>query len=890
MSLKGEIEKREKIGKKLTAEIKDLEKELKEHRKYRMIDSHRFKILPLTQKIKKLKFDKKQLFSTLLSLQRQFKQNQRGRKTHGLRRQKSKRRGRLNRMTKKERDEDTDLTQKRRKEKKQRERQKAIEKATGSTGRGGPKGTDEDPIYTRQSGQRGKYNKSKAKKMKEKQEALARAEVELKKLLPKNMGGSIYEEGDTATSKERKRRSKGTALDRAYGSNVGLSGHPSHAQERPQGVQKDEGPLNQYADPSMITGKIKVIKQGVVSEKGESGEELSRREKIAHILDVYADELEAIKQDLFRRLGNDERIVSKAEIRKMSQNELMRRHLNQMGYIQKGIGVDASAQTDDINKAKGKAPAGFRRVSNIPGQEFVRDDISKSATELRGKPDKPSPALKRLAKMKSDKEKFESRNRIRYAVTDEDLRVRAYNQRYGKDLLRETSNIGGQIVATPRLLYDRDKDRRELFDEKGRTSTITPLQAVEGLPFQDTQREAFGKLKENRRKGKVKAQAGIDSFLSDVIAGAERRIFTPKTQDLSDFDPNEEPDRLLRKSCVEPRIAPPEEIPKVSSTIEDIQAVSSDLSQLQERLEEKQRRLDEEDKEGFLSDIDETPQPQIETDEDDFERDVPQLVFPSKPAVRNKMKQRAVKQIQGELSKQKVRSLTKAREYFVNPGYFLGREPAPLTLQDEIVMKELEEAKRKADKEAEINNPFLRRTPVLSLPQPVAKGKVKRFFPTETPPKPKFPLSAYQVRKDNEVRIDDEIVVPKSPVSSPRPSRTQKRYSTNPAQRSISEFFTKEKREQAIKDGEELRELKKKLVLNTGYKMKFLASVTIDKAQNQIREAFKEYLMNTLGLSEVGANADINEYLEPIFQVGRRVRKAKQRTPKTNRRRGRKKK
>ena len=886
-------------------ELKIAQKQLREHRQYRMIQHHADKIIPTERQVKALKQKKANANKRLLAKQKEIKQRKKGPQVKKARSRHKKQR--LSKMTKKQRDAHTDTTQKERREAKQR---RALMK--------GPTGEEDDPVYTRNAGQRGKYNKSKAKKLKEKEEAIARSEQALKRLLPKNMGGSIYDEKDSFASKERKRRG-GTALDRAFGSNVGLTGSlqdPSVSKLPQQGVKKDEGPLPIFDPESAPAGtRIKVIKQGQLEGKEE---DLTRREKIAYILDIYADDLVKIREKLFRSFGRDGRIIGDADLEKMARDELVKKHLSSLGFIQGGPGVDAVAQTEDINKAKAKAPPGMRRVSNIPGQEFVRDDISKASTELR-KVKGPSKALERLAKMKSDKEKFEKRNRIRYAPSDEDLRVRAYNNRYAKNQTRATSNIGGEIVATPRLLFDRDKDTPEIYDDRGRPSKISPLQAVEKLPFQDTQREAFAKLKENRRKGKIKRQAGIDSFLGDVIAGAERRIEFPepeKSPFYADYVESPEPapipqgedNPMFQQPIPDVGIRPPE-FKDVREGLDELQskigqpqtteAVSSDLSQLQERLEEKQRKQDEEDKLEFLSGIDEAP-----TDEDDFESDVPQLIFPSPAQVRNKMKQRAVKQIQGEVSKQRVRSLTKAREYFQNPGYYLSKEPGPQSIQETILFKELEEAKRKAEAKAERTNPF-RKRPVLRLPQrePVAKGKLRRRLDlkgkeTEVPPKPP-PLSegfrGFQSKetetapKPQPLSLATEIDEEGFPIQQ-RPQITQKRYSTNPAQRSISEFFTKEKQAQAIKDGEQLRELKKKLVLETGYKMKFLAGVTIDNAQPQIREAFKEYLINEVGVSEQGAQSDVNQYLEPIFEVATRVRKAKQRTPKTNRRKGRRKK
>ena len=120
---------------------------------------------------------------------------------------------------------------------------------------------------------------------------------------------------------------------------------------------------------------------------------------------------------------------------------------------------------------------------------------------------------------------------------------------------------------------------------------------------------------------------------------------------------------------------------------------------------------------------------------------------------------------------------------------------------------------------------------------------------------------------------------------TPTPSLVEKKYSTNPRLRTESEYFTEAIKKKAIKDVDELKEMKSAFQTRTGFPKKFLAHATTKKAHEQIRESYREWLRKRGELSETGIAEEVEEELEPILRKGADVQKSKQKTPKTERRR-----
>ena len=124
----------------------------------------------------------------------------------------------------------------------------------------------------------------------------------------------------------------------------------------------------------------------------------------------------------------------------------------------------------------------------------------------------------------------------------------------------------------------------------------------------------------------------------------------------------------------------------------------------------------------------------------------------------------------------------------------------------------------------------------------------------------------------------------------PEVEEKQKRYSTNPRERSVSDFFTPEKQAQAIKDYDDLKQHKDMLLKKWGLPKKIWRDASTLKQEQEVLDRVRELLL----LKNYEENSvDFNRAMieaRVLIKKAQKVKRQQAKTPKTDRRRGRKKK
>jgi hypothetical protein len=758
--------------KHLEKSIKDIDPELKEANKYKMIDSYGNRLLPLKLKKKGLKEDLKRLRKKLAGerkRQKQAKKFQQATMASGRTEKKKRRRTRqttLKEMTATERAErDRSVREARAKRK---VRAKAGFKDTKTRG---PTGDPDDPLYIAGLGsQRGKYNKSQANKIRREKKAIDLERAKLQR--EKDSQNPIFST-NPLTNQERRRRG-GTSLDRAFGQGTINQGQDtiSRTPEPPPPTATTREDLKDWR------GRIKVIKKGVL------GAPLSASDALSQDLDYellppekLSEELKKLKKDMGGRADS------------ISEGAL-KREATKLGLISRledfGLRVAPSVRKTQTQTGLGQADK--IRVSNLPEKEFRRRDLSKNIVEYRGGSE-GSKALQRLERANRNRANFDA---IRANRKSQKVKpaFKSIQERYQK-ARSEDSPASSRYKSDASSSYKRLTGGLDIVSEdplaQFRVETEDPLAEFRVKDIPPEKR----KLKLKPKKEKL-----ISTTFDDIFEGAIRRI-------------KDKPDAFER----------------------------------------------DEETGKFLN-------PMIE---EEFQKELQELE----------------KEKQDLQAKSKFGSIQEEEE-FVD---VKGEEPEPEPV--DRIPSSISRAPRKETPETAVPP-----RPILRLPQP--KPPILRLPQTEVQPKP----TSLSEGSDEEVFSRGEQLTkkkepePEPPEPQPEPpSQSQKRYSTNPRQRSISEHFTPEVKRMAIEGEDKLKEMKQALQDKHKIPKKYFAKASTKKEKDEILQRVNNYLINMMGYTanSVAYNEAMRQS-EDIINQALINQRFKSKTPKTNRRRGQRRK
>ena len=773
-----------------------------------------------------------------------------------------------------------------------------------SSGRSKPTGFPDDPVSVVPTSQRGKYNKSRSTKLKRQEEANRQLEAKFRQ-------GGFFEATKQPKSAQEKAfgsRTGGGASQEA----TGYTGDPRLEASNLARAKKAETLLG-GGDP--VPTQYRVIKGGVMGASNQPAPP------------VGDDALRKLKQEYYKKYAPFTE-VPKSMAKKLAEEEYARR-------LPKA--PEPELEPPLLLKRTG------RKRRQIPAGPPTTSDRSG--------------AIDRLARVNRNREKFAEKlaSRRPYNPTQDKLDENVLNRNFFKREMRYgISTLGGEINATPE--YKRGEDAKR--NKEKLDATMSKLQArFRQEEKEDQKRRSQNTQPSQEEKDNIrKAVKDYSETILQNLSKREARKPAPIPDDVLQRYRTERLYPLRLKILQEQETAqkkapePEPELPISPASTRSLgfnspPPASSDSSdEFEDTVPEPTRKLDSPEtkvlKEEFLEGIEDPPPPQVKQRPAPEPEPLPESLVGKPipgmgPPVRGEYQGPPVregKDVPSAMREKPPRlnkdgSVRKKREKRDPKDTISKKQLAEWEAENER-LERLAEQTRYSDSLSGARKVALRRLEVasqdvLERPPVSARGikipRPKLSF-VNTPIQAPQPQIQEQIVSDEESQESIERRIKQNrdearrelarqqgstgghigtttgfiPEAVPSSEAIVKRYSTNPSERSVSEFFTEGKRASAIAERERLDLLKTQLQVKIGLKKSIFQKAGIEKSHPEIMASVEARLLSDAPkMNYQRGSIQFNQVMSQVVDLlntARRVKQAESRTPKTSRRKGQRKK